>query len=253
MIYDENRLRSLLPKEVASLRVFDEIDSTSSEARRYAACGGSDLALFISDRQSGGRGRMGRSFYSPSGAGVYLSILLPQVEFTPDTLLLTTAAAVAVRRAALRVTGVDTDIKWVNDLYYRERKVCGILCEMLTEPRTIIIGVGVNLYASELPSEISGIAGALLDAPSIGVTREALAAAIVKEILDIRQELTDGAFMEEYRRHSAVLGREISYIQNGVAHTGRAVDINERGHLIVRCDNGEKIALSSGEISVRIK
>lgn len=254
MIYNERQLKELLPREISTLKLFDEIDSTSSAARRYAADGGGvDTALFLADSQSGGRGRMGRSFYSPSGAGIYMSLLLPVSKDASDTVLLTCAAAVAVRRAILAVTGTDTAIKWVNDLYCGERKVCGILCELLSEPRAVIIGVGVNLYPSELPSEISDVAGALLNAPSGGVTREALAAAIAKELLNVRRELSSGAFMNEYRENSAVLGKEIRYIRDGISQVGLATHINEYGHLYVLDEHGRTQILSSGEISVRFK
>ena len=196
---------------------------------------------------------MGRSFYSPSGAGVYLSLLLPLPENSSDVIFITSAASVAVRRAILDVTGIPTGIKWVNDLYYRDRKVCGILCEAMAEQGSMIIGVGVNLYPSELPKEISDIAGALLDTKADERTREDLVAAIVRELLNILHELRGGGFIDEYRESSIVLGKEIRYVQNGVSHVGVATYINELGHLYVRDAEDNTQILSSGEISVRFK
>ena len=251
MIYDENRLKSLLPKEISTVKVYDETDSTSSEARRYAVSGGASSALFLADRQSGGRGRMGRSFFSPEGCGVYLSLLLPLPESSADTVLITSAASVAVRRAILAVTGRSVGIKWVNDLYYNSRKVCGILCEAMAEHRAMIVGIGVNLYPSKLPEEISDIAGAIFETNKGNELREDLAAAIVTELLRILREIRGGEFMDEYRENSIVLGKEIRYVQNGVSHVGVATHIDKYGHLYVRDIQGDTKILSSGEISVK--
>lgn len=251
MVYDVNRLRLMLPHKISTLKVFDEIDSTSSEARRYSIDGGSSAALFLADRQIGGRGRVGRSFYSPSGVGIYMSLLLSAPENVSDLVLLTSAAAVAVRRAILKVTGIKTDIKWVNDLYFNGKKVCGILCEYLSEQRQMIIGVGINLYPSEFPKDIADTAGALLNTRSDDLTREALTATVAGELLSITDVLKDGGFMNEYRENSAILGKEIRYIQNGVSLSGVATHIDERGYLHVRDAEGEIHILSSGEISVR--
>ena len=251
MKYDEHKLTFLLPRDIKEVKLYGETDSTSSEARRYALSGGSSPALFIADTQSGGRGRMGRSFYSPSGAGIYMSLLLPAAETPADVILMTSAAAVAVRRAILRVTGVETGIKWVNDLYLDGRKVCGILCELLTEKNMMIVGVGINLYPSSFPNDISHIAGSVLHERSGEGIREALAAVVVEELMSIRSELSDGSFMEEYKKNSIVLGREIRYIENGISRAGVAVDIDGNGRLYVRDPQGQTRVLSSGEISVR--
>ena len=113
------------------LRVYGRIDSTNSEAKRYALGGGDAPMAFVADEQSDGRGRMGRGFYSPAGTGIYLSLLLPWQGESSEAVCLTCAAAVAVHRAILTVTGIETGIKWVNDLYVGDRKVCGILAEAL--------------------------------------------------------------------------------------------------------------------------
>lgn len=248
MIYNVSRLKTLLPSEIPTVTVYDEIDSTSSEARRYAVSGGTANALFLADRQSGGRGRMGKSFYSPAGVGVYLSLLLPVPERSSDLLTVTSAVAVAVRRAILSVTGISVGIKWVNDLYLENRKVCGILCELLAD--SMIIGIGINLYSSQLPDELSCIAGAILNGEADNETREDLVAAVVKEVVAILKEPSEET-MEEYRQNSIVLGKEIRYIQNGVSNVGVATHINQHGHLYVRDSKGDTKILSSGEISVK--
>ena len=253
MEYDKKLLKKILPKKISVVRIFDEVDSTSSEARRYALCGECKNALFISDRQSGGRGRMGRSFYSPSDTGIYLSLLLPAPSQAYDLLSVTSAAAVAVRRAILSVTGVSTGIKWVNDLYLNGKKVCGILCETLSEQKAMIIGVGINLYPSPLPAEISDIAGAILDTENVTGLREALAAKVAEELLIITSQKDNDKLWREYKENSIVLGREIRYIQNGVSYSGIATDIDSYGRLFVTDPEGNTQILSSGEISVRFE
>ena len=253
MGYDKELLKEILPKNISVIRIFDEIDSTSSEARRYASCEKCDSALFISDTQSGGRGRMGKSFYSPAGTGIYLSLLLPAPSQAYDLISITSAAAVAVRRAILSVTGISTGIKWVNDLYLNGKKVCGILCEALSEQKAMIIGVGINLYPSPLPKEISDIAGSVLNTEKVTGLREALAASVAEEILRIIAEPNYGDIWNEYRENSIVLGQEIRYIQNGVSYNGVATDIDRFGRLSVTDAEGYRHILSSGEISVRFK
>ena len=252
MSYNEELLRKLLPKTLKNIRVRDETDSTSSEARRYALTGGTAPALFIADSQSGGRGRVGRSFYSPSGTGIYMSLLLPMADSLADTLLMTSASAVAVRRAILRITGADVGIKWVNDLYLGDKKVCGILCELLSEKKMMIVGVGINLYPSSFPEEISATAGSLLASGGDDDLRHALAAGVAEELLAISTELSDGRFMEEYKAHSTILGRELTYTENGVSRKGTAIDVDSRGRLYVLAPDGQTNILSSGEISVRL-
>ena len=253
MGYDEQSIRKSLSSSISHVNLFDEIDSTSSEARRYAVSGGSCPALFLADTQSGGRGRMGRSFFSPKGSGIYMSLLLPAAAELSDTVLMTSAAAVAVRRAILRVTSADTKIKWVNDLYLNGKKVCGILCELLTEEKKMIVGVGINLYGSEFPEDISHIAGAIYHTEADDKVRSALVCAVAEELISIHKELGDGAFMKEYKENSALLGREIRYTDNGVWMIGTAVDIDDRGRLYVRDGQGQTRILSSGEISVRFE
>ncbi len=251
-MYDSEKLRAALPSETDELFIYEETDSTSTEARRYAARGGSGAAVFLADRQTAGRGRMGRSFYSPEGTGVYLSLLLPKGEACGDALLMTSAAAVAVRRAIFKTTGKDTEIKWVNDLYFSGKRVSGILCERIVADgrEHIIVGVGINLSTTVFPKELADIATSLGDYD--GGVRQALAKECIRELFEVWQSLGEPSIMEEYRRHSAVLGREISYTQNAQTYAGVAESIDDRGHLHVRRTDGELCILSSGEISVRL-
>lgn len=244
---------ALLGESPVPLRVYHRIDSTNSEAKRYALGGGKVPMAFLADEQSGGRGRMGRAFYSPAHTGIYLSLLLPwQVEWGSDAVCLTCSAAVAVHRAILRVTGISTGIKWVNDLYVGDRKVCGILAESFHNgsARYVVIGVGVNLYTEEFPEELKQTAGSLC--PEDPHLRDRLVAAILAELYTIMRDPSPKGWLETYRQHSICLGRSIVYTENGIAHAAIAEEIDDGGRLWVRCEDGHRVCLSSGEISLRV-
>jgi BirA family biotin operon repressor/biotin-[acetyl-CoA-carboxylase] ligase len=247
----QKRIEVMLPAEVAALRIFKETDSTNTRARLYAVEGGQTPALFIADSQTAGRGRTGKSFYSPKDTGLYASLLLAAEP--SSAVYMTTAAAVAVRRAIERVTGISTDIKWVNDLYLNGKKVAGILCESLFvgDVGYVIIGFGVNISTSTFPQDISCTAASL---GLVGNTKikDDLAVACTEELLGVWKSGLTPEILGEYKYHSAVLGRAVRYCENGVWHKGVTIDIDSEGRLTVRLDDGSVTTLSSGEISVRL-
>lgn len=245
-------MRETLGAYPIDLRVMDCIDSTNTEARRALQSGTRRPTAFVADQQTAGRGRMGRSFYSPADTGIYCSLLLPMNEVQTDTLSITAVAAVAARRAIVQVTGVQTMIKWVNDLYLGDRKICGILAEASSvgDERFLILGVGVNLCTEQFPEEISEIAGSLL-AKGNGL-RNRLAATLIAELYEALLRKNDGTWLEEYRANSNVLGRPIRYTEQGRDAFGVAEAIDESGRLLVRQEDGSLVVLASGEISVRV-
>ena len=133
------------------LKVYQEIDSTNRAAKEAAVTGlAGHGGCVVAGKQTAGRGRRGRSFYSPEEAGLYLSVILKPRGSLKESLLLTAEAAVAVYKAVLRTTGISLGIKWVNDLYYNEKKVCGILTEAVTDFESgdidfAVVGIGLNL------------------------------------------------------------------------------------------------------------
>ncbi len=241
------KLKNLLSEDVA-VYTFRKIDSTNSEAARKLNDGGIELpALFVTRNQTAGRGRRGRSFFSKGG--LYMTLVVkPETE---NTVSLTTLVSVAVAQAIEEVCGVKVGIKWVNDIYFNGRKICGILCENICDPimgesRGIIIGVGVNLGVKTFPDGIKNIAGYLSDD---NVSAETLCAKIVENIfLCIKNPENT---LAKYRELSIVLGKEITYEQNGVVQIAKAVDIDPFGGLVVRSGNEETTTLSSGEITIR--
>ena len=232
-----------------SLFWYDTVDSTNSEARRRAA----ELplpAVLVADAQSAGRGRMGRSFFSPQRSGLYFSYLT-EIGQRETTVGLTAAAAVAAARAIARTTGRACQIKWVNDLLLDGKKVAGILCECFSVDERLfaVVGIGINLRTPDggFPDELVRKAGAL-DAHA--VCREALTVALAEELHALVCALPDRGFMEEYRARSAVLGRRVRYVQSGESYEGFATAIDDGGGLLVKDAEGRETLLCSGEISL---
>ena len=245
-------LQALLPDcDDVFVRVAEEMDSTNNEAKRMVLDGARGCWLIAAQRQSAGRGRLGRSFYSPDGSGVYFSILLPAPGGLPDAVSLTCAAAVAVMRAVRALTQKQTVIKWVNDLFYEGRKVCGILCEAVTvgEKQAVIVGIGINLKSAEFPAELQSIAGTL---GADDVSREALIASVYQELSPFLKDPTNHSWLSDYRDYSMVLGRRVCWTRNGDIFEGIAEEIDENGALIVRNDCGETEQLCTGEITLRL-
>lgn len=228
--------------------VFDEIDSTNSEAKRRAADGASLPMLILAEGQSAGRGRLGRSFYSPEGTGLYMSLAYKVKGEMADAVTITSAAAVAVSLSLEEACNIDCGIKWVNDIYARDRKVCGILAEAVScgNESVIVVGVGINCTTDIFPEDIRDRAG------SVGkVDRSLLAADIAKRILSYAENIADRGWHGEYKKRSMVLGREISYTEGEVTKKATAIDVDQNGGLVIQ-ENGETKTLFTGEITVRL-
>ena len=232
----------------ADFYCYKTIDSTNSEARRKIGEGIALPAVFVAEKQTDGRGRRGRSFFSEGG--LYMSIAIDTSE--KDTVLLTTAAAVAVAEAIEETIGITVGIKWVNDLYFDGKKVCGILCEAVNDKESgkissVIIGIGINLNVTEFPKALEGIAGGIA---SDVISRKKLAEEITERIVTVLDDPSD--IIERYKKRSIVLGRDISYEKNGTTYLAKALDIDPSGGLIVQNVDGTKAFLNSGEITLRI-
>lgn len=232
----------------------DEIDSTSSEMRRWAESGGEGTpVLMVAEKQTAGRGRLGRSFYSPSDTGIYMTLLLENGKDFRITTGLTPAAAVAVLRGTDRLTRKKTQIKWVNDILLDGKKIAGILAESFSvgEKQYVSIGIGVNVNTKDFPEDIQGIAG------SIGkrVDRVKICESIACELYDLCRCASGGdrSYMKEYRERSAVLGKRVTFVKDSITSEGVATEIDDDGSLLVTLDNGETVTLSGGEITLRLK
>ncbi len=231
--------------------LFDKTDSTNLRAKTVAKQGYKSPMLFVAEQQTAGRGRMGRSFYSPACTGLYMSYLYKIENGISDSVAVTGAAAVAVVRAIKELTQIEPKIKWVNDIFIGGKKVCGILTEAVTDKNSVtsvIVGIGINIDTAEFPDELKSIAGSL----GVTLSREELAKSVIKHLQRLILELPERTYLEDYKTHSCVLGREVAYVEKGTEFKAKAVDIDENGGLVVIDQNGDKKTLSTGEISVRI-
>ena len=263
---DSNRLsvegiRLYLNQPDVYLKLYREAESTNQLAKQAAVSGEAGHGSFvIAQQQTAGRGRRGRSFYSPEDAGLYLSVVLePKGETLQESLLLTTVAAVAVYKAVQKVCGISLDIKWVNDLYFHGRKVCGILTEAITDFESgnieyAIVGIGLNLYCAAVgyPEELQGIAGALYpdETSASGIDRNLLTAEIVNFLLEETAHLK---LSSVYVEHNMIPGREITIMDGSRRRHARALDICPDGCLRVEEEDGTISVLSYGEVSVLMK
>lgn len=238
--------------------VYAQLDSTNREAKSLAAQGAVHGTVVIAKTQTAGRGRLGRSFSSPIQGGLYMSVVLrPRLEAALATDV-TTAAAVAVCRTVERVSEARPQIKWVNDVFLRNKKICGILTEAVTDVETgmidsLIVGIGVNVSTPEedFPEEVRQVAGSVFTPSEEPVSRNQIAAGILNELLSLCEGLGTHRHMEEYRKRCLTLGKKVSFQKDGRTWMGTAEGIQDNGALEVCLDGGERIVLQSGEVSVR--
>ena len=236
---------------------FDSIDSTNTRAKEMAANGAPHGTVLIAGHQTAGRGRLGRSFQSPAGLGVYLSVILrPQCK--PDALMhLTCAAAVAMCDAVAASVGLKPGIKWTNDLVLGKRKIAGILTEsvLLGSDAAVVLGIGINVShrAEDFAGEVRDIAASLEMVTGKPVSRGALAAALMEELDALRAEaLTDpAAWLAAYRSCCLTVGREVQVITGTERRCALALGVDEDYGLRVRWENGEETTVRAGEVSVR--
>ena len=237
-----------------TVELLETVDSTNNRLKALGAAGAPHGSVAVADAQTGGRGRLGRSFDSAPGSGVYLSVLLRPACPPAALMTLTAQAAVAARRAIRTAAGAEAGIKWVNDLVLGERKICGILTELSLEAESglvsyAVVGVGINCNrpAADFPPELRETAGSILSQTGRRVDRNALAAALIREL----SALPSLDWREEYRAACVNLGREVQILSPGrPPRVGVALDVGPEAELIVQTETGVE-TVRSGEVSVR--
>lgn len=227
---------------------FEEIQSTNDFAKEKAKTEENNF-IVTAAFQSNGRGRKGRSFFSPKGSGLYLSIGV-KLDISPDKITnITTYTAVCVAKALENLTGLKVDIKWVNDLYVNGKKLCGILTEGIFKDSKLdfaIIGIGINILKTSFPEELQSIATSIETECNKKLAQDA----VIDEILKCLGNFEMNDYMEEYKRRSFIIGKEITVLAPDKTYLAKVLDIDNEGYLIIE-RNGKKEILSSGDVSIR--
>ena len=236
--------------------VYKIIDSTNTQAKLSAESGQCKNAVFVASEQTAGRGRLGRSFISEGGKGLYLSILLGG-PFAPDfATSLTTYMAVIAARCIEKLSGTNPQIKWVNDIYLGGKKLAGILTEGKADESGealgyAVVGIGINLLKQEFDSEVKSIATTLEDECGKKVDVNTLAAMIVKEFFENIPLTGTTEITKEYKSRSFLIGERVNVIKPTETYEALVTDITDKCELVLKLDDGKTEILSTGEVSVR--
>ena len=226
------------------------VDSTNTRAKELISEGNNNKMLLVAEEQTNGRGRQGKAFFSPPKSGIYMSFVFHPMSDFSSGVTVTTAASVAVCRAIESLTDKHPEIKWVNDVYLNGKKICGILCEAINDYETqtvksVIVGIGLNITTADFPKEVENASCLGTD-----VSRADMIAEITKE-LEAIVNCPYNSFIDYYRAHSMIIGKDIVFTENGVLRRARALAVEDDGALVVELENKERKTLRSGEISIR--
>lgn len=240
--------------------VYDILESTNITAKQLANDGAKSGTVVIAEQQTAGKGRLGRTFFSPQNTGIYMSVIFRLNQSIDCSLLITSATAVAVCRAIEKQCNISPEIKWVNDVYLDNKKICGILTEASINYQNnsldyIIVGIGINITTNDFPDEIKNRANSIFSKQDgkleDGFSRNNLIAEVLNQLEIICNDLEEKQFIMEYKNRSCILGCDINVITLDSQEIATAIDINEQGHLIVRTLYGDIKELSTGEITIR--
>jgi len=228
--------------------IYESLGSTNTTLKEMAETGHGHGTVVISDSQTSGRGRYGRSFYSPSG-GLYISFLLRRESLKlPEITMITALAAVMVCRAVKKVIGKESLIKWVNDILLDDKKVCGILTETVND--SIVLGIGINISA-EFPDNLNKVAASISPGADASV-RNRIAAELINVFLSPDTDFNNDEIYKEYKKRLTLLGKKIVVSQADTQYEAVALDIDKTYRLIIKKTDGTVEALLSGEVSVRV-
>lgn len=238
------------------VQIHEVLDSTNTYAKELARQGAPEGTVIIARRQTGGRGRLGRSFHSPKNSGLYMSVIIRPDCPADDLMHLTCAAAVAACDAIEQTCRVRPGIKWINDLTMDGKKLGGILTELIFGNNgtvsAAVIGIGINCRRTVFPEELQNLACCLSQFadeadPSL------LAARLIQSLATMSRQLFShqALIMERYRQNCVTLGKPVRVISSRDTETGVAQTVSDHGALQVLYDNGRQAEVNSGEVSVR--
>lgn len=234
----------------ADVLYYPVTDSTNNEAKKLVNDGSNRPMLIVAEEQTNGRGRQGKSFYSPPLTGIYMTLVTHPMSKLTNAVTATTAASVAVCKAVEELTQLKPKIKWVNDVYLDGKKICGILTEAVTDFETqtvssVIIGIGMNIKTIDFPNEVENATSL-----NVNISRVKLIAHIANNLNRILF-YDYSEFIDYYISHSMIIGEKINFIKDSKVTPAKAVDIDSTGGLVVELENGETTTLRSGEISIK--
>lgn len=241
------------------IQFFHALPSTNDLAKTLSPEQAPHGTVLLAASQSGGRGRLGRSFHCPAGQGVYMSLIL-RPNCPPQQLMhLTCAAADAMCDAVYNTCGVMPRIKWINDLVWQGKKLGGILTELVIDPKTglvsaAIVGIGINCrqQPQDFPEALRPMAASLSMASGSDTDPAALAANMILALYDMDRQLPQKtAMLQRYRQRCVNLGKPVQLLRGGAVRCGTALSVDDQGALVVRFEDGSVEAVSSGEVSVR--
>lgn len=235
----------------------EETDSTNEEAKRQGAAGAPDGTLCVAERQTGGKGRLGRAWSSPAGSGVWMSLLLRPSVAPQEATHLTLIVGLSVCQAIRRLTGCPAMIKWPNDIVIGRKKACGILTELTADMEQIhyvVVGIGINANIPQFQGELQQKATSLLLETGQKTDRAALVRAVLEELeKNYGRFLTDltADFITPYEALCVSLNRQVSVVRGGRELTGQSIGLTKEGELRVRMENGDILEIGSGEVTVQ--
>ena len=256
---NESALKYLIniPETDYHLAHFHSIDSTNNVAKLEAERLTKPLAFYVAEEQTAGRGRYGRTFYSPKNNGLYVTYLTKADRSLSHAGLLTTAAAVAVCEVIETLYQRQPQIKWINDLFFNGKKICGILTEGVINMESglldyAIVGIGINLFPdAHLPEDLQPIVGSLFEHP-VALDRNVLAATLINQLHLRLHETNPGTHLDAYRERCFILNQRV-HITQGIQHyEALATAINDDAHLVVQMDDGTTQTWSHGEIRIQL-
>jgi len=241
------------------IHIHASLESTNNTAKQLAISGAAHGTVVMAECQTAGKGRYGRSFFSPPGQGIYMSFVLRPTgrRWADAPTLLTIYAAVSVCRAIEELTKKEPKIKWVNDIFLDGKKICGILTEAVTDFESgsvhwAVVGIGINFKPAKtgLPEELKKIVGSVFEEDKASLTRNELAANIINHMIDFEAHIGKKETLNEYKKRLMMLGEKITVVGPKETYEAIARDIDDAGRLIVEKENGEIVPLFSGEIKI---
>lgn len=244
--------------EINNIYILDKVDSTNKYLKELANNGEDEITVVIAKEQTAGRGRLGRSFVSNSGKGIYMSILLRPTFGIELSKRITSLTATAVSEAIDEVTKLNTKIKWVNDIYVNDKKLAGILTEGHTNFESgkveyIVVGIGINLYKQIFPDNLDNIITTVEDETNKVFSINKIIESILNKLIYYYKNIKDNIHINEYRKRSYVINKNVELNIHGNIKYGKVLDIDDEGELIVLI-NDKKETIYSGEITkVRLK